>query len=289
MKTMRRILGAALVLCLALTMVPAVLAANPFTDVSSDQWYYSDVDNAYTMNLINGKTATTFAPQDNLTYAEAAKLAACMHQRVTAGAVTLTNGTPWYQTYVDYCKENGIITKDYAWEMNATRAGYMEIFANALPEENLAEINQVADGSIPDVSSENPQAPAIYKLYRAGILQGNDAEHNCNPYASIQRSEVAAILTRMMDATKRIEFTLGDVDEDDEKDDEKEEEKKEEEKKEEEKKEEEKKEEEKKEENNTFEKDEYGYYADPNGNFDDPKNIYAYNWEGLGPDETQLG
>ena len=225
MKMMRRLLGTVMVLSLVLTMIPAVLAATPFTDVSADQWYYKDVENAYNMNLINGKTATTFAPQDFLTYAEAAKLAACMHQRVTLGAVTLTNGSPWYQTYVDYCKENGIITRDYAWEMNATRAGYMEIFANALPEENLQEINYVEDGSIPDVSSEHDQAEAIYKLYRAGILQGNDAEHNCNPYASIQRSEVAAILTRMMVEGERISFTMGEPDEDeedekDEKDDE---------------------------------------------------------------------
>ena len=223
---MRRILSAIVAVCLILAMVPAVLAVTPFTDVTADQWYYSDVENAYNMGLINGKTATEFAPQDNLTYAEAAKLAACMHQRVTTGAVTLTNGTPWYQTYVDYCKDNGIITKDYAWEFNASRAGYMEIFANALPEEDLAEINFIEEDSIPDVSASHPQAPAIYKLYRAGILQGNDAEHNCNPYASIMRSEVAAILTRMMDASERISFTMGEPDEDEDKDEDKKEDEK---------------------------------------------------------------
>ena len=224
---MKRLLSVFVALCLIAAMVPAVLAVNPFTDVTADQWFYSDVDNAYGMGLINGKTATTFAPGDFLTYAEAAKLAACMHQRYTTGAVTLTNGQPWYQTYVDYCKVNGIISKDYPWEFNATRAGYMEIFANALPEEALAEINLVADDSIPDVGSDHPQASAIYKLYCAGILQGNDAEHNCNPSASIQRSEVAAILTRMMDASERISFTMGDVDEEEDKKEDKEEDKKE--------------------------------------------------------------
>lgn len=286
MRSLKRVLSMALVLCMVLALVPAVLAVNPFTDVSPDQWYYKDVDNAYTMNLINGKTATTFAPQDNLTYAEAAKLAACMHQRVTLGAVTLTNGSPWYQTYVDYCKENGIITRDYAWEMNATRAGYMEIFANALPEENLLEINYVEDGAIPDVSSEHDQADAIYKLYRAGILQGNDAEHNCNPYASIQRSEVAAILTRMMEPSERITFTIGEPDEEDEKEDEKEEEK----------------EEEKKEDDNKDKEDEKEDPKDPvtdnnnnnnndkdYGDLDDPNNIYSPDYEGLGTWDLPIG
>jgi hypothetical protein len=52
------------------------------------------------------------------------------------------------------------------------------------------------------------QAGAIYKLYRAGIVQGVDAAHNCNPSANIKRSEVAAILIRMMDPAKRVKFDM---------------------------------------------------------------------------------
>ena len=125
MKITKRLLSLALVLCLALSIAPAALAAIPFVDVAPDAWYCSDVTNAYEMGLINGKTATNFAPNDNLTYAEAVKLAACMHQRYLYGSVTLTNGNPWYQSYVDYCKGAGIITKDYNWDQPATRAGYM--------------------------------------------------------------------------------------------------------------------------------------------------------------------
>ncbi len=200
----------ALILCLGLFTGVAAAAELPFTDVPSTQWYYSDVKNAYDMSLINGRSATLFEPDGYLTYAEAVKLAACMNERYQTGAVTLKNGNPWYQTYVDYCKKNGIITKDYSWNANATRAGYMEIFANALPASALAEINEIADAVIPDVPMSHPQAAAIYKLYRAGILQGNDAAHNCSPATNIKRAEVAAILTRMMDASKRVLFTMGE-------------------------------------------------------------------------------
>ncbi len=202
-----------LALALCLSILPmTVLAACPFADVPEKEWYYADVNNAYEMGLINGKTATAFKPNDNLTYAEAVKLAACMHQRYTTGSVTLKNGSPkWYQSYVDYCIENDIITKLYEWDQAATRAGYMEIFAKALPESALQIINSIPDGSIPDVPMTHPQAEAIYKLYRAGILQGTGKEHNCNPGASIKRSEVAAILSRMMDSSKRVWFsTVGD-------------------------------------------------------------------------------
>ena len=200
----------ALMMCLGLFTGFASAAGLPFTDVQPTEWFYNDVKNAYDMRLINGRSATLFEPDGYLTYAEAVKLAACMNERYQTGAVTLKNGEPWYQTYVDYCKKNGIITKDYSWNANATRAGYMEIFANALPASALAEINEIADAVIPDVPMSHPQAAAIYKLYRAGILQGNDAAHNCSPATNIKRAEVAAILTRMMDTSKRVLFTMGE-------------------------------------------------------------------------------
>ena len=182
---------------------------NPFGDVKEADWYYKDVMYAYGIGLINGKGADAFAPGDRLTYAEAVKLAACMHELHTTGKVTLAVGSgAWYQSYVDYAKANGIISKDYEWTKAASRAGYMEIFANALPEEALAAVNDVADNSIPDVPATHAQAWAIYRLYRAGIVQGVDAARNCNPDSNIRRSEVAAILTRMMDPSARVRFTL---------------------------------------------------------------------------------
>ena len=188
--------------------VTAASTAFPFTDVPASQWYYNDVKIAYETELINGKTATTFEPDSYLNYAEAVKLAACMHQLYSTGSVTLANGSPsWYQSYVDYAKTNGIISKDYDWLGSATRAGYMEIFANALPDSALAAVNSIPDNSIPDVNMTHPQSAAIYKLYRTGILQG-DAAHNCLPASNIKRSEVAAILTRMMNEGARVKFSI---------------------------------------------------------------------------------
>ena len=184
---------------------------NPFSDVSKDAWYYESVMYACTNGLINGKTATTFCPDDNLTYAEALKLAACMHQRYTEGKVTLTNGDPWYQPYVDYCRENKITKKDYNYSENATRAGYMEIFAKALPEEALEIINDIEENSIPDVPSSEAYADGIYLLYGAGVVAGVDDKHNCDPTANIKRAEVAVIVHRMMIPEKRVRFDLKSV------------------------------------------------------------------------------
>ena len=214
---MKKLLSILLSLLLLAAALPSAAAAADMTfqDVPERAWYYADVKNAYETGLINGKSAERFAPDDDLTYAEAVKLAAAMNQLYRTGAVTLTNGSPWYRSYADYCLGAGIIDKDYEWNIPATRAGYMEIFAKALPAEAMAAINDVPDGAIPDVPADHPQSDAIYLLYRAGVLQGSTGmldgvrtEHMCKPGDNIRRSEVAAILTRMMDADKRIRFDL---------------------------------------------------------------------------------
>ena len=237
----------AAVMCFSLITVSFAAEMN-FTDVKSSDWFYSDVKSAVEMGLVNGKSATTYAPNDNLTYAEAIKLAACMNMIYTQGEINIKAGSPWYKPYVDYCVEYNIIDREYDYTSNATRAGYMGIFAKALPEEGFGVINNVPDDSIPDVPSKASYAPGIYKLYRAGILTGVDAAHNCNPLANITRAEVAAILTRIMNESKRVSIT--DMAKEEVKEEEKKEEVKEEEK------EETKVEEEKKEETKEEEKTE---------------------------------
>lgn len=197
------------VMCLGL-MTTAFAAEMTFTDVAESDWFYNDVKSAVESGLVSGKSDTEYAPGDNLTYAEAIKLAACMNQLYVDGSITLTPGTPWYQSFVDYCTEKQIITKEYNYTEYVTRAGYMEIFANALPAEGLEATNNIPDDAIPDVPSSSEYAAGVYKLYRAGILTGVDEAHNCNPEANITRAEVAAILTRMMNADKRVAFNMGE-------------------------------------------------------------------------------
>ena len=192
--------------------LPAITIENIFIDVTEADWFYNDVLLAVQLGLVNGKSANEYKPNDNLTYAEAIKLAACMHQLYTEGAIRFGKGDPWYQPYVDYCVANKIIDQTYNYTENATRAGYMTIFAKALPDEALKAVNRVPDNSIPDVPMGESYSQGIYKLYRAGILQGSDAEHNCKPFDNIKRSEVAAIIARMMFEAKRISFSMGSND-----------------------------------------------------------------------------
>lgn len=192
----------------AVTITPYVF---PFTDVEAGAWYRETVELAHRLGLINGKSETTYVPGANMNYAEAVKLAACLHQLHSDGRVTLTNGTPWYQSYIDYCREVGILdaagAKTFAAQAGEaiTRAAYVALFVRALPEKALAPINTIPDGAIPDVASDGgDEAEAIYRFYRAGILNGRDALGTFSPTSTINRGEVATIIARLVDASRRV-------------------------------------------------------------------------------------
>ena len=213
----RKEIGILMTVMMVFTMIPSFSfsAELPFSDVPENKWYYSDVKNAYETGLINGFEDRTFRPEENMTYAQAVKLAACMNQKYTTGSVTLSNGSPqWFDSYVAYAREKGIIDKDYDWNSKVTRAGCVEIFADSLPDEALREKNHIVDGCIPDVGKTHPQAAAIYKLYRAGILTGVDEIGSFQSDKRLERSEVSAILTRMMNEGARKDQSLGPADDD---------------------------------------------------------------------------
>ena len=188
----------------------------PFFDVPENIWYHEYVKTAYDDGLIHGKAPGFYYPEDNMTVAEAVKIAACMHQLYNDGAVTLTNAeppAPWYASYMDYALQNNIIDADLSGvtDTKITRKEFVYILHSALPESEYGAINNVADDAIPDVkiSSDSKYAPRIYEFYRAGILTGSDEIGTFNPESNIKRNEVAAVLTRMLHESARRQITLG--------------------------------------------------------------------------------
>ena len=180
----------------------------PFTDCGG-HWGYSYIEASHKMGLLNGTTATTYAPNTDLTVAAAVKLAVCMNILYNGGD-PLKDIAPdpkvWYKPYMEYALAHGIIESDLSSREAAkiTRSEYVYIFSRALPAEAFKEINNVAGGHIPDVKSCNTKyEQAIYKFYRAGIVIGND-KGQFMPDKTISRAEVATILVRMMEASFRV-------------------------------------------------------------------------------------
>lgn len=184
----------------------------PFVDVPVNSWYYASVRGAWENGLIDGVTAYAFKPDNQLTVAQAIKLAAALHQMQTSGSVTLTNGHPWYNTYLAYAIRNKVVGEEYksytAAQMNApvTRGEFVHILRGATNYYTVR--NEVTDNAIPDVKVTDAYGADIYTFYRAGILTGSDAKGTFHADSTIRRSEVSAILNRMYDVSARQSIAL---------------------------------------------------------------------------------
>ena len=169
-----------------------------FSDVASDRWYAESVRSVYELGLMQGGTDGLFHPDDGVTLAETAALAARIHLNYHTGSAEFTQGTPWYQVYVDYCRENGLIATDHAdYGRPATRSEFAAVLSRSVPASALPGFNEIEAGAIPDVPADAENAAEIYLLYRAGILTGNDVYGTFAPQSDIRRSEVAAIVSRI--------------------------------------------------------------------------------------------
>ncbi len=188
--------------------------SNNFADVTPEQWYAENVATVYELGLVNGKSATEFVPEGNVTIAESITLAARIHNTYHGTNHTFSSSTPWYQPYVDYAVSNGIITgnqfKNY--DTLATRSDFALIMAKSLPKKEFSVINNVVHGNIPDIYAYMPCAESVYALYNAGILSGSDEYGTFYPDSNIKRSEVAAIVARIALKSSRKEFVLKDTD-----------------------------------------------------------------------------
>ena len=220
----RKLLSLLMALALMVGLMPAALAADnmdhfkkvndypagKFTDVAASSWYAESVQKAYELDLVKGSSGNTFSPTQNLTISSTLALACRLHSIYHTGKADFQQGEPWYQVYVDYAVENGIITAgqftDY--NANATRRQFAGILVKALPAEELKAINTIEDGDIPDLAAGSANYEDIYTLYRAGILTGSDKYGTFLPETPIDRASVATIVSRMALPDQRRQVTL---------------------------------------------------------------------------------
>ncbi|MBE6689093.1 MAG: hypothetical protein E7588_07435 [Ruminococcaceae bacterium] len=181
-----------------LTLILSLSANAVFNDVNENDWFCDYVREAYGFGFINGRTPELFCPYENLTVAEALKLADVLFINIMKLDAVLQNGEPWYSTYVDFARDYNILDKDYEnFNVPITRRDFVHIFYNAIPPQNLFEYLEFQNGSIPDIGENENYYDEIYAFYRAGILTGKNADHSFFPDDNILRSEVCAVLMRI--------------------------------------------------------------------------------------------
>ncbi|MBQ2546086.1 MAG: hypothetical protein II557_07325, partial [Clostridia bacterium] len=159
-------------------------------------------------------------PGGDVTIAEAFAIAARVHAILTTGSADAadryledlqkelgySDPQPWYWTYVLYADR---YLGDFSVGTGSgpiLRRDFARLLAAAVGD-GAAEINEVVPGAVPDLE-ENALTAGIYRLYRAGILTGNDARGTFLPDTPIRRCEAAAIAARILDPALRRRFTL---------------------------------------------------------------------------------
>lgn len=177
-----------------------------FRDIAADAWYSGNVAAVYRLGLMKGTGANTFAPGKNVTIAETVTLAARLHSIYHTGkeAFDAYDGGSWYDPYINYARNNGIISENYNFDLPATRETFAHILAQALPSSVLrptrAESICFAD------AGRIVYAGDVELLCKAGVINGvqSGGATNFLPQNTITRAEASAIITRMAKPDLRI-------------------------------------------------------------------------------------
>lgn len=182
-------------------------AYSGFFDVDEGKWYGAEnegvIRDAVRLGIMEGYGDNLFGPEDELKISEAIKMACVVYSTYMGDGYDFIQGDPWYDVYVDYAIEMGLIGpdafEDYEAVCTRTQAAY--IFASALPESELPDISALAP---PDVASGDLYAGEIHMLYRAGIFVGNDELGTFGGDRAFNRAQAAAIITRLAMPEKRL-------------------------------------------------------------------------------------
>ena len=121
-----------------------------FSDVPADAWCAANVQTAYEYGIMGGKTTTYFDVNGSLTVAQTIVMAARLHSGYNGRNAEFAAGDPWYQSYLDYAKKNGIVWKYDQYDVPITRAEFARVLSSTLPDSALKKISDIEEGAIPE-------------------------------------------------------------------------------------------------------------------------------------------
>ena len=175
----------------------------PFSDVEPSAWYYQSIQLAYASDMMNGVSSTIFDPDSSVTLAQAITMAVRAYcSCLSLPEISISDRGLWYQPYVDFAIEKGIIKRGDFSDYNspASRAQLAYLFYNVLQSMGWKKLNTVS--TISDVGIWDPYYQEIIGMYEAGILTGYP-DGTFLPENSVKRCEVAAIITRVIYSSQR--------------------------------------------------------------------------------------
>ena len=91
------------------------MEAHPFTDVKANQWYSNAITWAYNTKVVNGTSATTFAPNGNITREAFATIIYRYAKEIEGKDVTLPEGSKFDDKYTDVATISSWATDAVLW------------------------------------------------------------------------------------------------------------------------------------------------------------------------------
>jgi hypothetical protein len=135
---------------------------NPFTDVSESDWFYSDVEYAYTNGLMNGVSATEFAPTAKLSRAMLVTVLYRYASSSVGDGASTPSGKPAGDPFLDVPPSGNSNISDFT-DIDEISAWASEAMNWAV---SAGLINGVGDGKVaPRGEATRAEAAALLKRY----------------------------------------------------------------------------------------------------------------------------
>lgn len=156
---------------------------NPFKDVKVSSWFGKYVIDLYNDGIINGTSATTYAPNDTLTWAAALKLLLVSNGDLKAADAT---GADWSKNTIAKAAELGLVAADLDGTKAISRLEFCQI---------AAKLNKLAESKTESKFTDCTDG-YVMALVDAKVISGM-TETTFEPAASLTRAQIAKILYQL--------------------------------------------------------------------------------------------
>ena len=156
---------------------------NPFKDVKVSSWFGKYVIDLYNDGIINGTSATTYAPNDTLTWAAALKLLLVSHGDLKAADAT---GADWSKNTIAKAAELGLVAADLDGTKAISRLEFCQV---------AAKLNKLAESKTESKFTDCTDG-YVMALVDAKVINGM-TETTFEPDASLTRAQIAKIIYQL--------------------------------------------------------------------------------------------
>ena len=156
---------------------------NPFKDVKVSSWFGQYVTDLYNDGIINGTSATTYAPNDTLTWAAALKLLLVSNGDLKAADAT---GADWSKNAIAKAAELGLVAADLDGAKAISRLEFCQV---------AAKLNKLAESKTESKFTDCTDG-YVMALVDAKVIDGMTAT-TFEPDASLTRAQIAKIIYQL--------------------------------------------------------------------------------------------